>query len=273
MNKKPAKKICKIKKQPIATEITSCFTEKDFIRETGFSSETIHLFSQWKTILEKWNQNINLVSTESIKEFWLRHVYDSIQIHKLIAPKAQIILDFGSGAGFPALALAILSRYNSKQHFILIDSRKKKIAFLKETITKLNLKKNIHPLAVRIENLGIKKNIPTENSSLKIQKTHLPYHLLNHNIYFSHPIDIITARACAPLHRLLEYAYPLWSETTQALFFKGQNIQKEIDIAYKYWEFEMESYPSLTCKMAFILKITKLQKRQNKTAPKHSQIV
>jgi len=202
-------------------------------------------FDIWQALLEKWNARINLVSRGALKEktdFWKRHALDSWQLWPLVPAAAKTVLDLGSGAGFPGIALAIGAKYEasraggpnpenpSKQaqkHITLVESAGKKANFLKTVIRELGL-----PASVwdgRLEDLEPR------------------------------PYDIISARAFAPLPRLLSGAAPFWGPSTQALLLKGQSAAEELTKARESFQFDVTSHVSQTDPEGAILQITHLK--------------
>ena len=166
-------------------------------------------------LLEK-QQRMNLIAASTVPQLWTRHVADSLQLLAL-APEARTWLDFGSGAGFPGLviACALADAPGSVVH--LVESTKKKAAFLADAARDLNLPVTVH--AERIEDFA-----PANRVSF----------------------DVVTARAVAPLTRLLGYATPLLKTGAVGLFPKGQDVGVELTEASKSWKIEAELIPSWT---------------------------
>ncbi len=174
----------------------SLYGPEDFAAELNVSRETLARFTVYAGLLEKWNRRINLVGRESVGDLWRRHFVDSAQLLALLptAPEGRslIIADIGSGAGFPGLVLAILGA--GKLH--LIESDQKKCAFLREAARETATEVEIH--AERIEAVaGLEA-------------------------------DVVTARALAPLGKLLDYAAPLLRPGGRALFLKGRGAEEEL---------------------------------------------
>ena len=163
-------------------------------------------------ILTEWNGKMNLVGPSALAAFWPRHAYDSGQLLGF-KPEAKVWADLGAGAGFPGLVLAILLKGTEGAKVHLVESMAKRCRFLSEVASKLELPVDIHN--ARAEDLGI-------------------------------TVDIVTARACAPLPRLLGYARPYLKRGATGLFLKGQDVVSELTEATKYWKFEAELMPSLS---------------------------
>lgn len=145
-----------------------------------------------------YNQKINLTGIKDYKQFVDKNIYDSFLIINLkIFEKVKIALDFGTGGGFPGLLLAIIYP-NIK--FILVDSSHKKTDWLNYISKKLDLK-NIEIINERIENLN----------------------------YLEEKIDLVLARAVAPLILLLEISTFLLKKNKISVFYKGKNYEKELE--------------------------------------------
>jgi len=177
-------------------------------------------------LLTEWNAKMNLVGPSALAAFWPRHAYDSAQLlHR--APQARTWADLGAGAGFPGLVLAILLKATPGAKVHLVESMAKRCRFLSEVAQKLDLPVEIHNL--RAEDLGIR-------------------------------VDIVTARACAPLSRLLGYAEPYLKRGATGLFLKGQDVAAELIDAAKYWKFEAELSASLSHPDGRILQVKGLSR-------------
>ncbi len=183
---------------------------------TPVSRETLARLDEYVALLLKWQQRTNLIAPATIGHVWTRHVADSLQLRAL-APEARIWVDLGSGAGFPGLVLACALADTVGTRVHLVESNAKKAAFLRETARVLRLPALVH--ATRIEDF-------TEG--------------------FADLPDVVTARALAPLTRLLGYAEPLLKKGVQGLFPKGQDVEAELTDASKCWKIEAVLVPSKT---------------------------
>lgn len=190
------------------------------------SRETLRAFEAHIDLLEKWQPKINLVSGASLKDAWMRHVVDSAQLWPLLPEGAKVLTDFGSGGGFPGLTLAILGRERPGFAAHLIESDKRKAAFLREAARATGAPVTVHD--ARVEALR-------------------PW-----------PSDIITARALAPLRELLALAAPFVTDGTMALFPKGKTGDQELTDARGWGRFEAESFPSHTDGEARIFRLSGL---------------
>jgi 16S rRNA (guanine527-N7)-methyltransferase len=172
-------------------------------------------------LIETWTGQMNLVGPSALAEFWPRHAYDSAQLLAL-APAALTWADLGAGAGFPGVVLAILLKGRPGARVHLVESMAKRCRFLTEVVRTLDLPADVHN--VRAEQLRIK-------------------------------VDIVTARACAPLVRLLGYAEPYLERGAKGLFLKGQDVVSELNDAAKCWEFQAELVTSSSHPTGRILQV------------------
>ena len=212
---------------------TGPMTAAEFQTLCNVSRETMDRLSGYVALLAKWNRRINLVSPRSLDDVWRRHILDSAQLLRHFPPALEgrppRLLDLGSGAGLPGLVLAALS--DVEVHLAESDGRK--VVFLQEAARQMGLAPRIH--AARIESL--------EDLSF----------------------DIVTARALAPLPKLLTLAAPFLavrgaeSIPSCGLFLKGREVAKEIVLAHKEWEMSVESLPSLSDPEGSILRIQGLR--------------
>jgi 16S rRNA (guanine527-N7)-methyltransferase len=193
----------------------------EFQAVVGASDAQMADLRAFLALLTEWNEKMNLVGPSALAQFWPRHAYDSAQLLAL-APDALTWADLGAGAGFPGLVLAVLlkGRPGAKVH--LVESMAKRCRFLSEVAQTLALPAEVHNS--RAENLGIR-------------------------------VDIVTARACAPLVRLLGYAEPCLKKGATGLFLKGQDVVAELTEAAKCWKFEAELLASSSSPDGRILQV------------------
>ena len=189
---------------------------------TYVSRETSLALERFAELLLKWNRALNLIARQDEAFLWDRHIEDSLQLLPLMAPRPDRAIDLGSGAGFPGLVLAIASGVT----FYLVEADKLKAAFLREAARVTLAPVKVH--AVRIEAARLD------------------------------PAPLITARALAPLPRLLELAAPLLAHGGTCLFLKGAGARIELTQAASQWHMRAECIPSRTEVDASILRITEL---------------
>ncbi len=196
----------------------SDFTASDFAALSDVSRERLSDIAHWYEQLQRWNGRINLVSPKALDDFWRRHALDSWQITAYLPNKPVKVLDFGSGAGFPGLAIAIYLKHHptfaAGSHVTLVESAGKKANFLKTMVRELQL-----PVSVWADRA---EKLPTAD------------------------YDVITARAFAPMPKLLSYAHRFWAKDSLGMFLKGQTVQQELTEAAKSWTYQLRTLPSLS---------------------------
>jgi len=206
------------------SEHEGTFGPEEFAAATNVSRETLSRLKAYVGLLEDWNSRHNLVSPGSLADVWRRHVWDSAQLLRFLPENTQTIADLGSGAGFPGLVLAELLR--DRARVTLFEATAKKCAFLQEVGDRLGLNPKIRNTRMEdVERL---------------------------------PFDVVTARACAPLTKLLGYAQNFANADTVCLFLKGQNVGSELTDAHKSWKMNLQQHPSLTDPSGCILEIREL---------------
>jgi 16S rRNA (guanine527-N7)-methyltransferase len=183
---------------------------------TPVSRETLARLDVYVVLLLEWQTRMNLVATSTLPTLWTRHIADSLQLLRL-APDARVWVDLGAGAGFPGLVIACALMDTPGAEIHLVESIGKKAAFLNAVIAATGVPAQVHHM--RIEDFAKRGT--------------------------ARP-DIITARALAPLGRLLELAAPLLDRGAQALFLKGQDVEAELTQAAKCWTIQSSLVPSLT---------------------------
>jgi 16S rRNA (guanine527-N7)-methyltransferase len=210
----------------------------DFAEVFKVPRETIHRLERYAALLAHWQKSTNLVALSTLPRLWPRHFADSAQIRGL-APEARLWLDLGSGAGFPGLVVAILQTGQPGFRMHLVESNKKKCAFLAEVVRETKAPVDIH--AMRIEELG--------ESAHRLRA------------------DVVSARALAPLPRLFELAQPFCGARTTGLFLKGREAEAEIETAKTGWDFSATLHPSLTSADSHIVEVRALGRREKAGAP------
>jgi 16S rRNA (guanine527-N7)-methyltransferase len=193
---------------------------------TPVSRETLDRLDRFVAVLLEWQQRMNLIASSTEPKLWTRHIADSLQLLAL-APQAQIWVDFGSGGGFPGVVIACALAERSGARVHLVERSTKKAAFLREAVQATNAPAEVH--AVRLEDFV--ENLPV-------------------------PVDVVTARALAPLAGLLAATYPLLKTGTLGLFPKGQDVDAELTEAAKCWSIQSSLAPSLTDPKARIVRVT-----------------
>jgi 16S rRNA (guanine527-N7)-methyltransferase len=205
---------------------------------TPVSRETSERLDTFVELLLSWQRTTNLIAASTIPHLWTRHIADSLQLLDL-APDARVWVDLGSGAGFPGLAIAIALAEKPGAMVHLIDSNKKKAAFLREAQRVTGAPAEVH--TQRIEDFA--------NS-------------------FTAPLDAVTARAVAPLKLLLNQSFPLLGKSgAMGLFPKGQHAELELKEARAVktsWKMNATLVPSRTDPAARIVVIRDVERGKTK---------
>jgi 16S rRNA (guanine527-N7)-methyltransferase len=190
----------------------------------GVSRETLEALETFASLLIRWNRTVNLIAPRDEAVIWDRHIADCLQLIPLMRPFPDRAIDLGSGAGFPGLVLALATGV----HFELIEGDQRKAAFLREAARSTGAPVHVH--------------------ADRAEAAHLA------------PAAHITARAVAPLPKLLGLAAPLLAHGGQCLFLKGAGAQAELTRAAAQWHMRVECIPSLTAPDACILRISDLRR-------------
>ncbi len=189
------------------------------------SRETFERLGRLDKLVRTWNRRINLIGPATAGDIWDRHIVDSAQLVPL-APAARRWVDLGSGAGFPGLVVAILHAEDVGFRVHLVESNAKKAAFLSAATAELQLPAEVH--RCRIE------------AAFKTVG----------------PADVVSARALAPLPKLLELAEP-WLKVPgcKGLFHKGRDFVGEVERARDEWRFDLIEHRSIVDPGGMILEI------------------
>lgn len=202
---------------------------KNFCDTYNVSRETFDKLKHYQSMLIEWQSKFNLVSSSTLDDAWNRHFLDSVQLFQYIPNQAKVLYDFGSGAGFPGMVLAIMANEKMPDLQVsLIESTTKKTLYLNAVKSETNT--NVTILNDRIENLQLPK------------------------------ADVITSRAMASLTELLGYAYKFCKKESVCIFPKGKKYAEELSEAHKRWKFKCQIVASTQSDEGKILIITNLSK-------------
>jgi 16S rRNA (guanine527-N7)-methyltransferase len=253
----------------MASEIRQIATPADFAAVFDVSRETIERLEVYAALLRQWQKAINLVAPSTLDAIWHRHFADSAQVVRLAPAAARSWVDLGSGAGFPGLVVAILladspsprlrgegrgegqprpPEQASAPHpsplpaegrgegmtlprIKLIESDSRKCAFLREVARRTGITVEILPARIEAVTTQAKLDSP----------------------------EVVSARALAPLDRLLGLAAPLFTPATVGVFLKGRDAAAEVEAAAKAWTFAVEMVPSITEATGRVVVIRDLQ--------------
>jgi 16S rRNA (guanine527-N7)-methyltransferase len=234
----------------------------DFAAAFGASREALERLVVYERLLRQWQKAMNLVAPGSLEAVWHRHLADSAQLVPLAPPGTRSWIDLGSGAGFPGLVVAILlawprpggrplastveagtrtggegsdpfSARGEGIRVTLIESDTRKGAFLREVARQVGVGVDI--LSMRVE------------SATRVVDERLP--------------RVVSARALAPLEKLLGLVAPFALPDTTLLLMKGKEARKELQMAEAAWTFDVDLVPSVTDRHGRIAVITNLERK------------
>lgn len=197
-----------------------------FAAATGAGPAAMADMAAFMDALDQANGRMNLVGPSAMSQFWPRHAWDGAQL-LIHAPDARTWADLGAGAGLPGVVLAILLKAEPGAHVHLVESLAKRCGFLREVVEALDLPATVH-------------NARAESLSLKV--------------------DVVTARACAPMAKLLGFAKPFLAKGATGLFLKGREVEVELTEAARYWRFQAELIPSLSSPSGRVVKVKGLSR-------------
>jgi len=180
------------------------YISDDVLARLNVSRESFAQIETYVELLLIWQSKINLIGPSTVENVWRRHVLDSLQLLPLMRNKTEAIADLGSGAGIPGLILAL----GGNLRVDLYESNGKKVAFLREAIRQTKANVVVHQIRLETLEDQLPERIP----------------------------DYVTARALAPLEKLLFWAEPLLKRGAIGLFHKGQDVDSELNEATKFWK-------------------------------------
>ena len=203
---------------------TATSAPADYADAFDVSRETLERLEGLVAHMDAWRGKLNLIGPKEFDRIWDRHIADSLQLLPHL-PSDPKVLDLGSGGGFPGLVLA--AAIEAPGSVTMVESVGKKCVFLRSAVDALSLAAAVRH--ARVEALD-------------------PW-----------PVSVVTARAFAPLPKLMKYAAPFLSAGAFGLFHKGKSWQEEIAEASRDWTFAHEMVPSRTSDDGVLLKISEVQ--------------
>jgi 16S rRNA (guanine527-N7)-methyltransferase len=237
---------------------------EEFAAAFGASREAVERLVLYEKLLRQWQKAVNLVAPATLDAVWHRHFADSAQLVPLAPPGARSWIDLGSGAGFPGLVVAILLASPSRGadpsppsdernsaddargltpvgasgerellRVTLIESDMRKCAFLREVARQAGVAVDILSMRAESAKTPVNERLPR----------------------------VVSARALAPLDRLLGLAAPLSPPGTTLLMMKGKEARKELHMAEATWTFDVDLVPSVTDKHGRVAVITNLKRK------------
>jgi 16S rRNA (guanine527-N7)-methyltransferase len=194
-------------------------TAEGFAEIVSVSRETLARLEAYAELLTRWSARINLIGRDTIADLWRRHILDSAQLRRLVPERARSMIDLGSGAGLPGLVLAVLGVPGVE----LVEADSRKSAFLREAVRITEADAMIRPCRIEA--------VPR------------------------HSVDVVTARACAPLDRLLGLAEPFLAPASECLFLKGERVEEELTLARKGWTMTVSAHQSRSDPRGVVLRL------------------
>jgi len=201
----------------------------DLARDLDVPRETLGKLQMYGDSLVKWQKAKNLVSNTTLDDMWRRHFLDSAQLvprlREVFGEKRLIMLDIGSGAGFPGLVLDVMGVGISH----MVESNGRKCTFMRHVSRETSANAQIH--SVRIEEID-------------------PF-----------PVDIITSRACASITQLLDWASPFLEYGPEMWLLKGETAEEELTQAQACWNMKVSRFDSLSDPTGSILRLRDIKKK------------
>ena len=209
--------------------INSNILNYSVLESLNVSRETFYDFEEFRSLLIKKNDEINLIGENTINNLRERHIIDSAQIIDFIELNEISCTDIGSGSGLPGIILAIIAKHkNLPMNFDLYEKSFRKAEFLNHVIQKLDLNAKV-----------FQKDIFQES-----------------NLY----TDLIVARAFKPLPIILELANSKFKKFKSIILFIGRKNKNLIKESLDKWNFEYKEKNSITSEESLIIKIWNLKK-------------
>lgn len=206
--------------------------------EKAVSRETLARLDLIADLLTHWQKTINLIAPATLPELWSRHIADSLQLINHVPEKPLSWVDLGSGGGFPGLVIAAVLAEREGSKVALVESDSRKAAFLREASRRAGLPVSVHPQ--RIEQVAERLAPGT---------------------------DVVSARALAPLPKLLDLAAPFLAAGALGLFPKGKDAESELTAARKDWTLDVELRRSLSDPDGRVLLVKRAEKAASSPTP------
>jgi len=208
------------------------FKKYPLLKDQNVSRGTFLEFESFIAMLQKRNEEINIISKETAKNEVIRerHIVDSAQIIDFVDLNSTSITDLGSGGGMPGIIISIM------------------IKNLKKSI-KMNLYEKSHHKSSFLRKVSRDLKLNTE--------------IIQENIFDTQNLDAgtIMARAFKPLPIILELVYRNFSNYKNLIVFMGKNGEKILEETLKIWDFNFEKKKSITSEVSFLLNIKNIKKK------------
>jgi len=208
------------------------FNKYPLLRNQNVPRETFIGFERFITMLQKKNEEINIISEETAKNEIIRdrHIVDSAQIIEFVDLNSKIITDIGTGGGMPGIIISIM------------------VKNLKNT-SKVHLYEKSHHKSAFLRNVSRDLKLNTE--------------IIEQNIFDAQNLEsgTIMARAFKPLPIVLDLVYKNFSSYKNLILFMGKNGEKILGETLKNWDFDYEKKKSITSDGSFLLNIKNIKKK------------
>ena len=202
------------------------------LKDKNVPRETFKDFESFIVMLQKRNEEINIISKETAKDDIIRerHIVDSAQIIDFVDLNSSIITDIGSGGGMPGIIISIM------------------IKNLKKSI-KMNLYEKSHHKSSFLRKVSRDLKLNTE--------------VIQENIFETQNLEsgTIMARAFKPLPIVLELVYRNFNNYKNLILFMGKNGGKILEDTLKIWDFDFEKKKSVSSEDSFLLNIKNIKKK------------
>ena len=202
------------------------------LKDQNVPRETFMEFESFIAMLQKGNEEINIISKETSKNDVIRerHIVDSAQIIDFVDLNSTIITDIGSGGGMPGVIISIM------------------IKNLKKSI-KVNLYEKSHHKSSFLRKVSRDLKLNTE--------------VIQENIFETQNLEsgTIMARAFKPLPIVLELVYRNFNNYKNLILFMGKNGEKILEDTLKIWDFDFDKKKSITSENSFLLNIKNIKKK------------
>tara|TARA_B100000780_G_scaffold249523_1_gene195263 strand:- start:582 stop:1229 length:648 start_codon:yes stop_codon:yes gene_type:complete len=202
------------------------------LKDREVSRETFMEFEIFITMLQKRNEEINIISRETAKKEIIRerHIVDSAQIIELIDLNSKIITDIGSGGGMPGIIISIMLK--NMKHF-----------------AKIHLYEKSHHKSAFLRNVSRDLKLNTE--------------IIQQNIFEAQNLEsgTIIVRAFKPLPVVLDLVYKNFNNYKNLIVFMGKSGERILEETLKEWDFDFEKKKSITNEDSFLLNIKNIKKK------------
>jgi len=203
----------------------------EVVKHFDVSRESFEKLKVYADLLEKWQKRINLVGPQEVSRIWSRHIADALQLIDYIPADVKCAVDLGTGPGIPGVIISAALQ-SQGFHVHLVESNGKKAAFLREAVREMEISADVH--CDRIEALYEEKWVGD--------------------------VQLVFARALAPLPKLMDLAAPFVEKSKKMLFLKGLDVDSELTATTKCWNIDYQKYPSRTYAGGCILSIKDFQR-------------